>query len=91
MIEPVHLYELYVLEPDEEWDAQRAGYEAALEAFEIGSWARAGQGLQHHLTQPDSRKGRPDMPTLVLLGRVVDCLKSPPGAAFSPVWEFGSK
>jgi adenylate cyclase len=91
MIEPVNLYELHVGEDGGGWEALRDDYEAALEAFEEGCWARAGQGLQHHLTQPNSNADRPDMPTLALLGRVVECLKAPKGFAFSPVWEFGSK
>ena len=90
MIEPVYLYELYIGEPDEEWDARRAGYEAALEFSRTGSWARAGQGIQHHLIQPTQGRVAPDMPTLAPLGACGLSQVTSGGRVF-PVWEFGSK
>ncbi len=89
--DPIVLHELYAGTPDEEWEAHRTSYEAALKQFEVGAFPQAGRRLQHHLGQWADDGARPDPPALALLGRVVTCLQASPTSSFAPEWDFGSK
>jgi len=85
---PVDVYELCPTAPvDAAWCALRDSYEAALAQFEAGDWARACRTLYPLLaSQPD----RYDVPSLTLIGRAVECLKSRAGK-FDPVLDFSQK
>lgn len=85
---PVDVFELSATPPeDAQWQARREGYEAALAQFEAGHWDEACRTLYPLLgAQPEHY----DVPSLTLIGRAVECLKSPP-VAFVPVLEFGQK
>jgi adenylate cyclase len=85
----VDLYELADPEPEAEsrWRAQREAYEAGLALYEAGRWADACQTLNSLLAGPE---GRADLPTLSLLGRTLECLRTPP-REFDPVVELSSK
>jgi adenylate cyclase len=85
---PVDLFELYPgADPAaESWLARRDAYEAALAAYENADWAAACRSLQPLLAEG----GHDDLPTLALLGRAVERLKTP-GLPFDPVVELGSK
>ena len=82
------VYELHSAATDDaQWQSRRDGYEAALKQFESHDWAAACGTLYPLLAaQPD----RYDVPSLTLIGRAVECLKSPP-AAFDPVLDFSHK
>jgi adenylate cyclase len=84
---PVELYELHAQEAVPEWRARRDAYEAGLAHFEAGRWAEACQTLYPLLTE---QPGDYDVPSLTLVGRAIECLKSPP-ARFDPVLEFLQK
>jgi len=84
---PVELYELHAQEALPEWRAKRDAYEAGLAHFEAGRWAEACQTLYPLLTE---QPGDYDVPSLSLVGRAIECLKSPP-ARFDSVLEFLQK
>ena len=71
---PTDLYELHPGDPTAEWLAMRDAYEAALLLCENGEWAEACSVL-YPVLRP--RSGEFDKPTLGLLARSVDCLRSP--------------
>jgi adenylate cyclase len=85
---PLDVFELHSAAPDDpQWKQQREGYEAALAQFESRRWAEACRTLYALVeTQAD----RYDIPSLTLIGRAVECLKSPP-ATFEPVLDFVQK
>jgi adenylate cyclase len=85
--ETVDLYELRGIEADPEWLELKAAYEIALTAFETGRWNEALQRL-HSIIVTDA--GKNDLPTLSLLGRTVDCIRSPK-QQFDPVVELKEK
>ena len=62
-------------------------YERALALYEAGKWSEACQAVFPILI---GESGDYDVPSLTLLGRAVECLKSPP-ASFDPVLELKSK
>ena len=82
--EPVELYELDCGTTPRS-DELFPRFEAALAAFEAGSFSAAASRLGGLL---DEFPG--DGPALVLLSRAVDCMVNPP-AAFSPVWKLPGK
>lgn len=91
---PVDLYELHAPEASAEWLARRDAYERALEQYEKGEWVVALRSLHELVTgeQQDTATGqqRPDIPSLELASRLLDCLKNPP-EIFDPVVEFKNK
>ena len=82
----VELHELHAHSASTEWQHRREAYEQALALYEAGRWSEAAQTVFPILT---SGAGY-DLPGLTLLGRSVECLKSPP-ADFDPVLELKSK
>jgi adenylate cyclase len=84
---PIDLYELHAQEATPQWQARCDAYEAGLAHFEAGRWAEACQTLYPLLTE---QPGQYDVPSLTLVGRAVECLKSPP-QRFDPVLEFVQK
>jgi adenylate cyclase len=84
---PVDLYELHAaaLEPD--WQFRRDLYESALALYESGSWTEACRTLYPMLA---GQEGRYDLPTLSLIGRAIECLKSSP-SEFDPVIHLTDK
>lgn len=72
--EPVEVFELYPGEPTPEWRALRDVFEKALGHFEAREWSEA-CGLLSGLLTAGSEY---DIPSLQLLSRSVDCLRSRP-------------
>jgi adenylate cyclase len=81
---PVDLVEL-VADPSPDWEALRAGYEAALTAYEAGDCRGAARRLGNLLAEHPE-----DGPSLLLLARAVNALvaTAPP---YDPVWELPGK
>jgi adenylate cyclase len=88
MSEEAELHELQAEQASSEWTLRRDAYEAALDLYEAGRWSEACHRL--FLLLAGSGDGRYDGPSLTLLGRSVECLKSPP-ARFDPVIELRAK
>jgi adenylate cyclase len=82
--EPVALYEL--ISPGAPgWPELKNDYEEALQRFERQEFVQAARLLGNLLSaHPD------DGPTLILLSRVVDCLREEP-VQFDPVWQLPGK
>jgi adenylate cyclase len=83
----VDLYELSPNPLDDQWTSFRKTYEAGLDLFEAGNWAESCRALYPLIAGHD---GHYDPPTLTLIGRSLECLKSPP-ATFDPVMSLGTK
>jgi len=77
--DPIDVFELYPGEPDAPWRARRDEFERALQWFEARQWADACQSLATLL----SHGGEYDVPSLQLLARSVECLRSQPDS-FDP-------
>ncbi|GIW86484.1 MAG: hypothetical protein KatS3mg108_0808 [Isosphaeraceae bacterium] len=88
MAEEAELHELHAEQATPEWTLRRDAYEAALDLYEAGRWSEACHRL--FLLLAGSGDGRYDGPSLTLLGRSVECLKSPP-ARFDPIIELRVK
>jgi adenylate cyclase len=84
---PVDLYELYGEEASTEWRYRRDTYETALALYAEGSWADAAQALRPLVGDED---GHFDIPSLNLLRRAIECLRSAPDT-FDPVIDIASK
>jgi adenylate cyclase len=84
IVEPVDLYEL-VSADEPHWQALKAGYERALEAFESKE-LRASARLAGNLCVEHVGDG----PSLVLLGRVVNLLVEE-RKDFDPIWDLPGK
>ena len=85
--QPVDLHELHSDTSTAEWSAGRDAFETALEHFESRRWAEACQALYPLLTEGG---GNYDMPSLHLVSRAVECLKTMPDE-FDPVMDFSEK
>jgi adenylate cyclase len=72
--DPVEVFELYPGEPTPEWRALRDVFEKALAHFEAREWSEA-CGMLAGLLSTGSEY---DIPSLQLLSRAVDCLRSRP-------------
>ncbi|MCC7365220.1 MAG: GAF domain-containing protein [Dehalococcoidia bacterium] len=72
--DPVEVYELHPGAGGPEWRDHRDTFERALLHFEIGQWSEACQLLAGLLTAGDGY----DVPSLHLLSRSVECLRSRP-------------
>ena len=83
--QPIPLFELSAEALDAGWRERRDAFERALDHFEAARWAEACQDLYPLLR---AEEGRYDVPSLQLLARAVDCLKSPP-KNFDPVFDLG--
>jgi adenylate cyclase len=83
----VELHELHGESASPEWQQRRESYEQALALYEAGKWSEASQAVFPILT---GCGGAYDLPSLTLLGRAVDCLKSTP-SSFDPILELKSK
>jgi adenylate cyclase len=83
----VELHELHSETASPEWRCRCESYEQALALYEAGKWSEASQAVFPILT---GTGGTYDLPSLTLLGRAVECLKSPP-TNFDPVLELKSK
>ena len=83
---PVSLFELHG-EADDKWRQRRDIYEAALAQYEAGDWAQACQSLNPLLA---ATKSTFDLPSLGLMSRSIEHIKSPP-VDFDPVWNLSSK
>ena len=83
----VDLYELHSDAASAEWITWRDEYEHALQLFESGEWASACR-VAYQLLSPHA--GRYDIPSLSLVARAVECLKTPP-VQFDPVVELSAK
>ncbi|HEY4308044.1 MAG TPA: adenylate/guanylate cyclase domain-containing protein [Pirellulales bacterium] len=85
---PLDVFELHsAAAEDPTWLAQRDAYESALQQFETGHWAEACRMLYPLVADQPNRF---DVPSLTLIGRAVECLKSRP-AKFEPVLDFVHK
>jgi adenylate cyclase len=78
----VDLHELHSAVHEPEWQRRRNLYEEALSLFEKKEWTECCRTLTPMLTA--GQEGRWDLPTLSLIGRAIECLKSSP-ATFDPV------
>jgi len=87
MARPINLYEVPPFEADDAWLARRDAYEEALKLFEANRWAEACQRLQSLISD---REGHYDLPSLTLVSRAINCLKSPP-ENFDPVLVLETK
>jgi adenylate cyclase len=76
LMEPVGVYELHRDDPSGAWNQRRDLYELALSQFEQKEWAKSCQTIQPLLFAQDDGIG--DLPSLMLAGRAIECLKSPP-------------
>jgi adenylate cyclase len=85
--EPVDLFELSAEKAPAEWVSRRDAYEKALKLYEEGQWAAACQVIHPLLA---AQAGHYDIPSLDLVSRAVECLKSPQ-ERFDPVIEFRTK
>ncbi len=85
--EPVDLFELHAVSADATWRVRRDQFESALEMFEAARWEEVCSTVFPLLRNPDNSH---DGPSLSLLSRAVECLKSPPDR-FDPVWDLRSK
>ncbi len=83
----VNLFELHAESASADWQSRRESYEQALRLYESGKWSDACRTLFPLLA---ANQETYDLPTLSLLGRAVECLKSPP-PQFNPVLELKSK
>jgi adenylate cyclase len=83
---PVSLFELRG-NTDDNWRQRRDIYEAALAQYEAGDWAQACQSLNPLLA---ATKSTFDLPSLGLMSRSIEHIKSPP-VDFDPVWNLSSK
>jgi adenylate cyclase len=71
---PVDLYELYAGGADADWLARRDLYENGLALYEAGDFAGACRAIYPLLVGQEGH----DVPSLTLMGRAVDALRSPP-------------
>jgi adenylate cyclase len=83
----VDLHELHSAEIVPDWQYRRDLYESALSLFESSRWTEACKTLYPMLA---GQEGRYDLPTLSLVGRAIECLKSTP-ADFDPVLQLTAK
>jgi adenylate cyclase len=83
----VDLYELFGEDATIEWCSRRDAYEAALALYADGRWGEAAQVLRPLVGDHD---GHFDVPSLNLLRRAVECLRSPPDS-FDPVVDLQRK
>jgi adenylate cyclase len=83
----VELYQLYGVTADSTWTSRRDAYELGLAHYEAGRWADACTTLYPLLA---GGRGVYDLPSLSLVGRCIDCLKSP-SRPFDPIFEFEHK
>jgi adenylate cyclase len=83
----VELHELHAESASPDWQQRGESYEQALALYEAGKWSEASQAVFPILT---GNGGAYDLPSLTLLGRAVECLKTPP-ASFDPILELKSK
>jgi adenylate cyclase len=83
----VDLYELYGEEATSEWCSRRDAYETALALYSAGRWADAAHILRPLVGDHD---GHFDIPSLNLLRRAVECLRSPPDS-FDPIVDLVGK
>jgi adenylate cyclase len=74
--EPVDLYELYAETASPEWVARRDMYEGALADYEAKNWVSTCRGL--YPLMADTHYGGHDVPSLIIVARAVEALKSPP-------------
>jgi adenylate cyclase len=84
--EPVDLYELAGEEAASEWQVRRDAYEKALALFESREWTDCCRALAWLISDPEGF----DIPSVTLMGRALECLRSP-GKAFDPVMDLTSK
>jgi adenylate cyclase len=83
----VDLHELHSVEIEPDWQYRRDLYEKALALYESSAWTEACKTLSPMLA---GQEGRYDLPTLSLIGRAIECLKSSP-AVFDPVLRLTGK
>jgi len=83
----VDLHELSSDTITPEWQSKRDAYEQALTLYESGNWNDVPGALYAVLA---GQAGRYDVPSLALLGRAIECIKSPP-EQFDSVVELDRK
>jgi len=83
----VDLYELYGEDATPEWRSRRDTYEAALAQYSEGRWGEAAEALRPLV---GDQHGHFDVPSLNLLRRSVEYLRSPPDP-FDPVVDLVRK
>jgi adenylate cyclase len=86
VVDAVDLYELHDGSDAPAWCARRDTYERALGLYESGDWAGACQALNPLVTDMTQQ----DEPTLALLVRAADALRTPP-EEFDGVFDFPVK
>ncbi|CAN5892190.1 hypothetical protein BH23PLA1_BH23PLA1_08680 [soil metagenome] len=84
---PVDLYELRAEAIEPGWQARRDVFEIGLRLDEAGDWAEACRTLYPLMA---SQQGHYDRPTLTLVGRSIECLKTLP-SPFDPVFKLDVK
>src|SRR5262249_6760928 len=83
----VELHELHAESASPDWRWRCDAYEQALALYEAGKGSDASAAVFPIL---GGAGGAYDLPSLTLLGRAVECLKSPP-LHFDPILELKSK
>jgi adenylate cyclase len=83
----VDLYELHDETSTPEWQSRRETYEQALSLYESGRWQDVPRAIYPLLA---GQAGRYDLPSITLLGRAIECIKSAPDP-FDPVLELSGK
>jgi adenylate cyclase len=84
---PTDLFELRSTTVTPEWTEQQRLYETALALFEEQRWADCCQAIYPLLK---STRDDYDIPSLTLVGRAIECLRTRP-AEFDPVFDLRSK
>jgi adenylate cyclase len=87
MDEPVDLFELQSAAVADEWKIHRDAYEWALGLYENRKWGEACAALVELLAD---YKSEVDGPTVALVSRTAECLKSQP-SSFEPIWSIVGK
>jgi adenylate cyclase len=84
---PSSFYQLQDTNVSKEWRAFRNAYETVLEYYESGNWVAASEAIAPIISQQNAQR---DIPSLTLISRIVDCLRSPP-KRFDPIWDLQVK
>jgi adenylate cyclase len=87
MDEPVDLFELQSDAVADEWKLHRDAYEWGLGLYESRKWGEACAALVELLAD---YKSEVDGPTVALVSRTAECLKSQP-SNFEPIWTIAGK
>jgi adenylate cyclase len=87
MSTPVEIHELYAEQASTDWLRRRNAFEAALKLYEAGRFSEVCRALYPILA---TQSGDFDVPSLDLVNRATQCIKTPP-SNFEPIVDLASK